>query len=402
MTKHLPDAFVRAEHVELNRAPRLVQGGFGRSLQTAFSGISWYLSRAGTSTGMFEGAFTLQSQEFFDWRQRSVGGAWKLQRILTRRKAKGFKFTGLCQDVLWSQYQRHLENMTIISNYQILGKTFLKSYRPLGIKPFFYVDGTLSEFFYSYGQVEEQTFGPDLIRQAIELEKEGYQHAVGIMTMSHATTRNLIEVYGVEPQRIRTVLPGANIDDEDVPNPSGHTDRVEREFTLGFVGLYPYRKGLDKLAEAVRILRGRDVPIRLRVIGRCPDGIASMDGVDFLGMIDKRTEISRFVEAIRTVDLGCQLSRAELLGIAVLEFMRVGVPVLATAVGGMPDVLRDGGGVLVPADVTVEQLAEELQSLVNDQDRYGALKRAAMARAEWASWRRTARDVDAFLTTAGC
>ena len=157
------------------------------------------------------------------------------------------------------------------------------------------------------------------------------------------------------------------------------------------------RKGLDKLAEAVKILRNRKVPIRLRVIGRCPDEIAAIDGVDFLGKIDKITHHEAFISAIRTVDLGCQLSRAELCAIAVLEFIRVGVPVMATEVGGSPDVLQEGGGVLVSPEFTSEQLAEELYALMSDSSRYQALRQAAIRRAEWASWRRTAREMGKFL-----
>ena len=55
-----------------------------------------------------------------------------------------------------------------------------------------------------------------------------------------------------------------------------------------------------------------------------------MNGVEFLGIIDKPTDLPRFIEAIRSVDLGCQLSRAELAGIAMMEFLRVGVPIIAT------------------------------------------------------------------------
>ena len=79
-------------------------------------------------------------------------------------------------------------------------------------------------------------------------------------------------------------------------------------------------------AEAVSILRQRGAPIRLRVVGNCPDGIAAMDGIDHLGIINKASDLPHFIETIRSVDLGCQLSRAELAGIAMMEFLRVGVP----------------------------------------------------------------------------
>jgi len=97
------------------------------------------------------------------------------------------------------------------------------------------------------------------------------------------------------------------------------------------------------------------------------------------------------------VDLGCQLSRAELAGIAMMEFLRVGVPIIATNIGGIPDMFEDGGGWLVSPDITAEQLAVELGGLMTDTQRYQALRQAAVRRAEWASWRRTARDINEAL-----
>jgi len=182
-------------------------------------------------------------------------------------------------------------------------------------------------------------------------------------------------------------MPAANLEDKVVPPPSEHQGWVGNEFTVGFVGLYPLRKGLDKLAKATQMLRGRGLPIRLRVIGRCPSDIAAMDGVEFMGAIDKLTDVARFISVLRTVDLGCQLSRAELTGIAMMEFLRV----------GMPDVVEGGGGVLVPATITAEELAEELLGVMEDQIGYNALRQAAIRRSKWASWRRAAGEIGAVL-----
>ena len=351
--------------------------------------------------GVLDGAFTLNSAERLNPRLKVTGAVWKLRRRLLGLKSGGFKFATQFHDVLWSQYIERLAGTTIIGNTQVFGRRSLARFDDLGIKRCFYIDGTLTEYFYGYGTVEEQTIGADIVRRAIRMEHEGYREAARIITMSRATARDLVETYGVDPDRVTVVTPGANIDDSAVPAPSPHKGWLGREFTLGFVGLFPLRKGLDKLADAVSILRGRGAPVRLQVIGRCPANIAAMDGIDYLGTIDKTTDTDRFVAALRSVDLGCQLSRVELLGIAMLEFIRLGVPVVATAVGGMPDVLESGGGLLVPADVTAEQLAHEIQVLMTDPARYASMRADAVRRAGWASWRRAAREIDQALTADG-
>jgi glycosyltransferase involved in cell wall biosynthesis len=388
----LPEVVGRIEI--FNRRPRLMTPVWG-SLRSSFSGSTWFCSQAAIKETVLDAAFVLESRR--NLRLQASGALWKLRCFLREKKVGGYKFAQAFSDVLWSQYLPILQNTVIISNLQVLGKYFLCNHARLNVTPCFYIDGTLTEYFYEYGAVQKLTMSSDTVGSAIEMERQAYQHSAHIFTMSRSTGRSLVEVYGVPRDRISLLLPGANFEDEDIPKPSIHRGWVGSEFTLGFIGLAPFRKGLDKLAGAVRVLRDRKIPIRLRVIGRCPDEIAAIDGIDFLGAIDKATHQEAFIAAIRTVDLGCQLSRAELLGIAMLEFLRVGVPVMATEVGGMPDVLREGGGVLVPPEITVEQLAEELYMLMSDSSRYQALRQAAICRADWASWRRTAREMGRIL-----
>jgi glycosyltransferase involved in cell wall biosynthesis len=393
--RRLPEVALADPPHKPGRRPRLIAAGYGYSLEKAFSGSSWHLAQAGMAEGAIDGVFILQSDNHADPLLAASGAFWKARRLLQGRQPGGYKFAGLFQDVVWEANAERLRDTLLINNFQLYGRRFMHRQARLGVDACFYIDGTLSEYFHGYSQVEDVTIGKDVMERSIALERECYALSPMIVAMSNATARNLAEVYGVPEDRIRVVLPGANIDDRAVPPPSDHRGWVGDAFTVGFVGLYPIRKGLDKLAEAVRILRSRGQPIRLKVIGRCPDEIAAMDGVDFLGVINKTRETARFVEEIRACDLGCQISRADLTGIAMMEFVRVGVPVLATAIGGMPDMLAGGGGLLTPAEVSPEALAETLQGLMTDSDRYAALRAGAVRQAEWSSWRRTALELDA-------
>ena len=378
------------------RRPRYITAVHG-PLDRSFSGSTIYCGLAAIQEKVMEGAFALTTDKKMNLRLNAKASMWKAMRGIQGRQWGGYKYHPAYSDTLWSQYLPMLTNSVLISNSQVLGNYFFTNCEKADVTPIFFIDGTLREYFHGYAAVGDSVvklIDDDVISRAIALEWAGYARAPRVIAMSRATVRNLIEEYGVPANRISMVLPGANIDDASVPAPSTHTGWVGPEFTLGFVGLYPLRKGLDKLAEAVRILRQRGAPIRLRVVGNCPDAIAAMDGVDFLGIIKKVSDVTRFVETLRSVDLGCQLSRAELTGIAMMEFLRVGVPIIATNIGGIPDMFEDGGGVLVSPDITPEQLAEELHTLMTDTTRYQALRQAAVRRAEWASWRRVARELD--------
>ena len=382
------------------RSPRLVTSIYG-SLRRSFSGSTWYLSHAGMESGVFDGAFSLYPESPRNLWLQVCGGLWKAERLLRGARTGGFKYTKTFHNIVWRQNISKIAGATIINNLQMYGPHFIEYYRNLDIKPCFYIDGTLTEYLYTYGAVEPAAIEGDAGRRAIALECESYQHAAKIFTISRATAQNLTSVYGVQARKVVMVLPGANLADECVLEPSMHSGWIGDEFTLGFVGLYPFRKGLDKLAQAVGLLRQRKAPVQLRIIGACPENIARMEGVEFLGRIDKYTNSARFVEAVRGVDLGCQLSRADLIGIAMLEFLRLGVPVLATDAGGISNSLEGGGGVIVPCNIEAEQLALELEALMNNSACYQSLRQAAVARSNWASWRRAAIEIGGALADCG-
>jgi glycosyltransferase involved in cell wall biosynthesis len=87
-------------------------------------------------------------------------------------------------------------------------------------------------------------------------------------------------------------------------------------------------------------------------------------------------------DLLAAADLFAMPSLFEGLPLAVLEAMFAGTPVVASAVGGIPEAVRDGlEGRLVPAGA-VGPLSEVLAELLSDADRRAALGKAARQRAE--------------------
>jgi glycosyltransferase involved in cell wall biosynthesis len=108
--------------------------------------------------------------------------------------------------------------------------------------------------------------------------------------------------------------------------------------------------------------------------------------------------MDRFIELVRNVDLGCMLSRAELTGIALLEFLRMGVPIIATDVGGIPDILELGAGQLVSPEISADDFAQHLARLIDDPEEMAELKHNAWRRRHNASWRRVIEDLRGVLS----
>ena len=96
-------------------------------------------------------------------------------------------------------------------------------------------------------------------------------------------------------------------------------------------------------------------------------------------------------QILASLDLLALPSVYEEMGSVLVEAMATGLPVVASRVGGIPDVVEDGvTGVLVPAG-DVDALAAALDELVADPDRRRRLSTAAGERAARYSWPTLAR-----------
>ena len=73
-------------------------------------------------------------------------------------------------------------------------------------------------------------------------------------------------------------------------------------------------------------------------------------------------------DKLRQADIFVLASRTEALSLALLEAMAHGLAIVATAVGGIPEFIRDGEtGLLAPAE-SVDALAEAMRRLATDGD----------------------------------
>jgi glycosyltransferase involved in cell wall biosynthesis len=123
-----------------------------------------------------------------------------------------------------------------------------------------------------------------------------------------------------------------------------------------------------------RFLVVGDGPLRGELL-RLADRLGLRESVRFLGhRADARALIGRF-------DVLVVPSLTEGTPLIVLEAMAAGVPVIASAVGGIPDQVRHGGeGLLVPPDDT-DALVDALLELLRDPDRARLLGEAGRSRA---------------------
>jgi len=178
--------------------------------------------------------------------------------------------------------------------------------------------------------------------------------------------------FGGPSDRVLPVLTTA-MDREHLVDRETALKRVEREpQEVLLVGGIGPAKGVDLLLQAVRIVidDGRD--LRVRLIGAAADGGAwlknQVAGLGLQGRVqhDHHMAWDRLIYQYDRSDLFALPSRGEGVPKVVTEAMARGLPVVASAVGGIPAVVRDGYSGLLIEPGSADQLAQALLSLMDD------------------------------------
>lgn len=204
----------------------------------------------------------------------------------------------------------------------------------------------------------------------------------------------LLSLYGARRERIVVIQGGVDL---DLFRPA---EREEARAALGlegevvlFVGRPDRVKGLDLLIRAMALL-GHRRQLKLVVVGGAPEagelepyqelarslGIA----VDFRGAAPQE-DLPTYYNA---ADVLVVPSHYESFGLVAVEALACGRPVVASMVGGLPTIIRDGeNGVLVPWR-RPEAFAEAIERVLDDEglrERLTAHARASVVRFSWSN-----------------
>jgi|SRR5436190_3071271 len=190
-----------------------------------------------------------------------------------------------------------------------------------------------------------------------------------VLAISERTKRDIVELYGVSPEKVVVTLLG--VDPAFTPGADGGHDSF-----LLYVGAIEPRKQPLLAADAADAV-GR----RLVVVGPTKDeslaGELRQRGADLRGYVDKAELVSLYRQAACLVFP----SRYEGFGLPVVEAMACGTPVAALADPAVREVAGDAAA--IGDDVT-----ECVRLALADRERLAA---AGLARAQAFSWRETAR-----------
>jgi glycosyltransferase involved in cell wall biosynthesis len=220
----------------------------------------------------------------------------------------------------------------------------------------------------------------------VELRRRVVKHcAARVIAVSETARVDYLRRGWASQEQIITVHNGVDV----TPCPGAGTE-VRRELglapgdlVLGMVSALRPEKGHDVALEVIRRMRARIPRLRLLVVGDgdLRDEIRTQAAAlgDAVVMAGLRHDVMRVLDA---VDVCLHPSRADAFPTTLIEAMAGSVPIVATAVGGIPEIVRGGRtGVLVPAPPRASSLADALESLLRDSDRRHEL--AAAGREEY-------------------
>ena len=190
------------------------------------------------------------------------------------------------------------------------------------------------------------------------------------VAVSREDRRRMIEVERIPPGAITFVPNGID------PLPPGDGERVRRELgiepgtpVVGAVAVLRPQKALDVLVRAVAALRPAFPALRVLIAGEGPERAALEALAAELGVSGNVTLLghrSDVPDLLAALDFAVSSSSFEGSPLALMEYMDAALPVVATRVGGVPDLIEDGvHGLLVEAG-DPDALARAMGELLRD------------------------------------
>ncbi|MEZ4666920.1 MAG: glycosyltransferase family 1 protein [Anaerolineae bacterium] len=243
-----------------------------------------------------------------------------------------------------------------------------------------------------------ETASPRLKAYLDSVVPRSVKRADHILADSTATKKDLLELYGVRPEKITVLLSG--VDSHFVRSSEAVIATTRRKYGISelpyifSVGTVQPRKNYSRLIGALSILRAHNYDIQLIIAG----GRGWLESEIYETL--KRHRLGDYVNFIgfaNDTDLPALYSGAacfafpslyEGFGFPVLEAMACGTPTVTSNVSSLPEVAGDAAIVIDPYDI--EELANAIRSILDDKILSSRLSHAGLDRARQFTWEKSA------------
>lgn len=204
-----------------------------------------------------------------------------------------------------------------------------------------------------------------------------------MVAVSEWDRRQMIEVEGIPGGLIHVLHNGIPPMPPETSDVRGELGIAPGAFLIGAVGrLYP-EKGYDELIAAVALLKAEGRQLVCVILGHGPEQPRLEERIRALGLQDEVRLLGRrgdVAGVVRALDVAVLPSRHEGSPLAVMEYMACGAPIVASAVGGVPELIADGVHGLLTPPHDPPALAAAIGRLLGDRQLAARLGRAALDR----------------------
>ena len=195
-----------------------------------------------------------------------------------------------------------------------------------------------------------------------------------VIAVSQAVAKSLQGSGVIDPSRITVVYNGVDIDRFASSVKAGYARGRDFPVLIGTVGHLAPIKGVDVFVRAAALISSRRQGVGFIAIGE--DKSPDLDYRRFLDDLVVELGVSRIVAMpgwqdnipgeLSSLTLFVSAARSEPFGLAIVEAMAAGLPIVASASEGALEIIKDGfSGKLVPID-DPESLAEAINDLLDD------------------------------------
>ena len=356
-----------------------------------WSNIPYFLLRAGKRQGLLQSGLVLRPERL-RWQRR----LWNLQQWVRTGRPGGFQYSRWFLSSLWRQALLpplpENEPRRLVCHFPLLPPVPWPS--PWRVS--FYIDATTRQVMEDYGAGSR--LAPCFQRDVLLREQAAYGAAEAVITMSEWAAESVRRDYGIPAARVHVVPGGANLDEQALaalpPAQLPPAPSVQSPLRLGFLGKEWNRKGGPFVLALAEALTEQGLPAVVRAIGPKPAELPATPQVQPLGFINKRTHMEAFAKELRSWHFGTLFSSTEAFGISNRECFRLGVPVLARAIGGIPSTFSgEGCGQLFEQGAAVEEVAGWIRAQLSPYERYVAMRQQLAAHPLDFSWDASARQL---------
>lgn len=275
----------------------------------------------------------------------------------------------------------HIEPDLVYERYSLWGRTATAWAEAHGVSSLLEANAPLVEEQSAYRELVDRAAAEDVARSVLS-------HASAVVCVSEAVAA-WAQSWSSHPERVVT-LPNGVDTDRIVPTTRSVTPAAGTPFTVGFVGTLKAWHGLDTLVGAFAALARTDPSWRLLIVGDGPlraevADLAAAAGVGDLVELTGAVPADEVTHHLQRMDVACapypQQDTFYFSPLKVYEYLAAGLPVVASAIGQVPDALDHGrlGRLVAPGDAAA--LAVGLDDLRSDLSQRTTLRTTTRAAA---------------------